>query len=64
MSGILLPRCERCRQRLLCVDGPEIDPIGAARIVKVDRQSGAVTVQCVCGWVLRWERPKMTTSAR
>jgi hypothetical protein len=64
MSGILIPRCEVCRQRLLCVDGQEVDSIGAARIFKVDRLTGTVSVQCVCGWVLHWERPGVMTGKR
>lgn len=65
MSGVLLPRCNVCRQRLLCVDGPTLAPIGAARIVRVDRQTGSVTVQCVCGEVRDWEMPsRATTMAR
>lgn len=65
MSGQpLLPRCTVCRQRLLCVDGPEVAPIGAARIVRVDRQTGTVTVVCVCGQVRDWETPGVTTCVR
>lgn len=61
----LLPRCSVCRQRLLCVDGPEVAPIGAARIVRVDRETGTVTVICVCGEVRDWEVPSVRTmSAR
>ncbi len=60
----LLPRCAVCRQRLLCVDGPEVAPIGAARIVRVDRQTGTVTVVCVCGQVRDWETPRIATFSR
>jgi hypothetical protein len=59
-SQPLLPRCTVCRQRLLCVDGPEVAPIGAARIVRVDRQTGTVTVICVCGAVRDWELRQVT----
>jgi hypothetical protein len=62
-SQPLLPRCSVCRQRLLCVDGPEVAPIGAARITSVDRETGTVTVVCVCGAVRYWETAKVTTSA-
>ena len=57
----LLPRCAICRQRLLCVDGPEVTPIGAARIVRVDRETGTVTVICVCGEVRDWEVDRVRT---
>jgi hypothetical protein len=60
----LLPRCTVCRQRLLCVDGPEVTPIGASRIVRVDRETGCVTVVCVCGQVRDWEVPRVVTYAR
>jgi hypothetical protein len=60
----ILPRCNVCRQRLLCVDGPEVAPIGATRIVRVDRQTGTVTVVCVCGQVRDWEMPRTASSAR
>lgn len=63
-SHLLLPRCAVCRQRLLCVDGPEVAPIGASRIVRVDRQTGTLTVMCVCGVIRDWEMPRATATAR
>ena len=63
-SQPLLPRCTVCRQRLLVVDGPEVAPIGASRIVRVDRETGSVTVQCVCGEVRDWEMPRIVTYTR
>ena len=62
-SQPLLPRCSACCQRLLCVDGPEVVPIGASRVVRVDRETGTVTVICVCGEVRNWEI-RSTTMAR
>ena len=64
MSGVLLPRCATCRQRLLVVDGPEVAPIGASMIVRVDRETGTITVRCVCGEVRDWETPRVRTFTR
>lgn len=55
MSSIQIRRCTTCRQKVFVTDHGEVEPIGAARIVKVTAV-GDTHVACVCGRIEVWQR--------
>ncbi|MGE3267101.1 MAG: hypothetical protein AB7P40_00025 [Chloroflexota bacterium] len=55
MSDVLIRRCATCRQKVFVADHGDVEPIGAARIVKVTAD-GDTQVQCVCGRIESWTR--------
>jgi hypothetical protein len=55
-GGPIIRKCPTCRQKVFVVEHDEVEPIGAARIVKSDLRRGETRVQCVCGAFETWTR--------
>ena len=63
MSDIIIRRCATCRQKVFVTDHGTIEPIGAARIVKVTAD-GDTHVACVCGRIEVWTRRRTPAVVR